>query len=89
MDLNDLIEICAAFADLGGAVADQLAAIVRDGDLADLVARGDLNPNALRPIRAWLVTVARIAGHDDVADDLRALIADVDRYEAADRREAR
>jgi hypothetical protein len=85
MDLNDLIEICAAFADLGGAVGDQLVTIVRDGDLPDLVARGDLNPNALRPIRAWLAAAAKVAGRDDVGDDLRALIADVDRYEGGRR----
>ena len=60
MELSDLIEFANAYRDLGGAVQDQLAAVLDDPGAME-----DCNPNALELITRFLERQSRGFRHED------------------------
>lgn len=64
MDINDLVDVAHAYAGLGWAVQEQLAALLDEG------ADASVNVNAAYLIREW-ATLAKSRGVD--ADELYAL----------------
>lgn len=81
MDLQEILNICRAYRDLGDAVAEQIEAIVDNRF-------DDANPNAVRMIHErFLEPVARVArdNHDsELLDCLAALDEDIDDYFESD-----
>lgn len=82
MRLEELLTICEAHRDLGNAVGDQLNSLIvdRDGDPESY------NPNALDLIRRDFLSVverlAKMAGDEDLLDDLDWVRAEMARLYA-------
>ena len=67
MQLDDLMELCRQFSNLGWAVQSQLRDVVAGDDL------DEQNPNALKMCASFLREAAALGveGASDVADDIK------------------
>jgi len=62
MDLTTLLSLCHSYSDMGSSVTDQLH------DMNDGEDPGELNGNAVRIIRRWLLVVRESLDEDGQAD---------------------
>lgn len=74
MTVNDLVDLCRGYAQLGGAVVEQLDDVLRDRI-------DETNANALRLLLAWLRRVEQHSGNDeDLMDDVGGVIHSIERH---------
>lgn len=74
MRIETFLGLCEGYANLGGAVQDQMKDVILDGE--DLEGK---NGNALRMIQDYLERVREVAD-EDLIEDLEPYINDIERY---------